>query len=164
MNLKPLIGAAALLTASLSTHAVAPTALGVIDNIPIVVGNTVPVGLLFDTYTFTLALPGSLTGIAASLELPPVLGIQGFSAVLQDASFLTVASDTSPANGFSFTGLAAGSYALTFLGFATGALGGSYGGSIYASTASVPEPDRYVTLLAGLAAIGFVLGRRTKRD
>lgn len=162
MKLVPLIGATALAAASLSAQAVGPGALGTIDNTPVVVGNTVPAGLLFDVYSFSLLKPGMLSGIAASLELLPALSISGFSAVLQDASFMTIGKDTSPGDGFSFSGLAAGSYALTFVGFATGTQGGSYGGSIFATT--VPEPENYAMFLAGLGVIGFVMTRRAKRD
>jgi hypothetical protein len=162
LKLIPLIGATTLAAANLSAQAVGPGTLGAIDNTPVVVGGTMPAGLLFDVYSFSLLNPGMLSGIATSLELLPALSISGFSAVLQDANFTTIGKDASPVDGFSFTGLAAGSYALTFVGFAAGTLGGSYGGSIFATTVS--EPENYAMFLAGLGVIGLVVARRAKRE
>jgi hypothetical protein len=161
MKIRPVAVAAALALASASALAVGPGNLGAIDNMPITVGNSVPGPLLFDVYTFSLVNPGFLSGIAASLELPSVLGLAGFSVVLQDASFTTIGTDTNPADGFMFSGLSAGSYALTFVGLTTGSLGGSYGGAILAQT--IPEPETYALMLAGLAAVGFVAMRRRVR-
>ena len=161
MKIKPVVAAAALAFASASTLAVGPGNLGTIDNTPISVGNSVPGPLLFDVYTFSLVNPGFLSGIATELQLPPVLGLAGFSVVLQDSTFATIGTDTNPADGFMFTGLSAGSYALTFVGLTTGSLGGSYGGAILAQT--IPEPETYALMLAGLAAEGFVAMRRRER-
>ncbi len=149
-----------LLLASLSAQATSPGALGAIDNTPFVVGNSVPAGLLFDVYHFSLLNPGWLSGVASALNLAPALGLSNFSAVLQDSSAMVLGTDLNPADGFSFAGLGAGSYALTFVGFATGTAGGSYGGSIYAATAAIPEPESYVLMLAGLAVVGLIVGRR----
>jgi len=151
------ISAAALMATSASAFAVGPGDLGTIDDTPIVIGNTLT-GLLFDVYTFTLSAAGTLYGSAVSLDVPPMLGLEGFGVVLQDASFTVLGSDSMPSDGFTFSGLSAGTYALTFVGQATGTAGGSYGGSIYAAT--VPEPETYALMLGGLAAIGFLARRR----
>ncbi len=161
MQLKPLAIAAAITLGSASALAsTGPGDLGPIDNIPISLGNTVAGPLLFDVYTFTLDMPGFLDGIATSLELPPTLGLSGFSVVLQDASFSVIGTDTNPSDGFSFAGLDAGWYSLTFVGVTTGTLGGGYGGVILAQT--IPEPETYALMLAGLAAVGFVAVRRRR--
>jgi hypothetical protein len=157
------ITAAALAVASASALAVGPGNLGTIDNTPISVGNTVPAGLLFDVYTFSLDDPGMLSGIASALNLPPALNLSPFSVVLQSAAFMVLGTDTNPADGYSFTGLASGNYTLTFVGFATGTLGGSYGGAILAQTAPIPEPETYALMLAGLGMVGFMAARRSRR-
>lgn len=160
MHLKHISMAAALLAASSSALAVSPGALGAIDNTPIAVGNTVTPGLLFDVYTFSLVDPGMLSGVASASNLPPALAISNFPAVLQNASASVIGTDLNPADGFSFNGLSAGSYALTFVGFATGSLGGSYGGAMLAQTAPVPEPETYALMLAGLVTLSFLARRR----
>jgi len=157
MLLKP-IAAASMLALSSAAFAVGPGDLGTIDNTPIVIGNTVS-GLLFDVYTFSLSAPGTLYGSAVSLDVSPYLGLAGFSVVLQDSMFNVLGSDTMPSDGFTFGGLSAGSYALTFIGQSTGTSGGSYGGSIFAA---VPEPETYALMLGGLAAIGFLVNRRRR--
>jgi hypothetical protein len=152
---------AALVAASAtSAFAVGPGSLGSIDNKPTVIGNSVSGPLLFDVYTFSLADSGTLSGIAASLDLKPLLSFSPFSVVLQNSAMSVIGTDTTPSDGFSFTGLTAGSYALTFVGMAGGSLGGSYGGSVFAST--VPEPESMALLLAGLGAMGFVISRRRR--
>jgi hypothetical protein len=159
MKFKLLVAAAAA-AASLSAHAVGPGALGTIDNTPIVIGNTVAAGLLFDVYSFTLGDPGMLSGIASALNVPPALNLSPFSVVLQDSLFNVLGTDSDPSDGFSFGSLSSGSYSLTFVGFATGTLGGSYGGVILAETAPIPEPASYALMLAGLAGLGFLMRRR----
>jgi hypothetical protein len=84
----------------------------------------------------------------------------GLTVTLQDASFSVIGSDASPADGFTFNGLAAGNYALNVLGFATGATGGFYAGGFVTQTTPVPEPETYAMLLAGLLFVGFVARRR----
>jgi hypothetical protein len=150
--------AVALASTTISAFALTPGPLGAIDNKAIVIGNTIPAGLLFDVYAFSLVNPGWLSGVATSLNLPPALGVSSFSVVLQNSSAVVLGTDLNPADGFSFAGLGAGSYALTFVGFATGSAGGSYGGAIYAQT--VPEPGTYALLLAGLCVVGTLIRLR----
>ena len=159
MNIKS-ISTAILAAASVSAHAIGPGSIGTIDNTPMLIGNSVPVGALQDEYSFSLTDPGWLYGIAFAANLPPFLNIANFSLTLQDASDSVIGTDINPADGFSFAGLTSGSYTLAFGGSANGRYGGAYGGAIYASTAPVPEPETYALMLVGLAAVGFVARRR----
>jgi PEP-CTERM motif len=149
MNLKPLV-ASALVLASASAFA-AGGALGTLDDSTLVIGNpSVDTPFFFDTYTFTLGTVSDVFGGAYSV------GISGFTAVLQDASFATVGTDSNLADGFSFEGLSAGNYALSLLGFSQS--GGAYGGVVGAT--AVPEPETYAMFLAGLGMLGFMIRRR----
>ncbi len=151
MHMKPL-AAATLLALSASAFA-AGGSLGAIDDSTVVIGNpAVTAPFFFDTYTFTLADASTVFGGAFSF------GITNFSAVLQDSTFATVGTDSNLGDGFSFEGLAAGSYALSFLGFSNA--GGAYGGVVSAVSTPVPEPETYAMLLAGLGMIGFMVRRR----
>jgi hypothetical protein len=166
---KKILAAAALAVASVGAQAnppVEPGDLGAIDNLPLSIGNVVAPGLLFDVFSFTLNDSGMLSGTAVSLNVPSSLGLSPFEVRLQDSSFAIKGSDNNPSDGFSFSGLAAGHYALTFVGLATGTRGGSYGGAILAETGGsppIPEPGSYAMMLAGLAAVGFVVARRRAR-
>ena len=157
-----LFTAAALAAASVSAFAVGPGPLGTIDNTPIAISNLPLSGIFQDVYSFTLADPGALSGNAVAINFGGY-NILGLTVTLQDASFAVVGSDASPADGFTFSGLAAGSYALNVLGYATGASGGFYAGGFIAETAPVPEPETYALMLAGLGLVGFVASRRKLR-
>lgn len=157
-----LFTAAALAAASVSAFAVGPGPLGTIDNTPIAISNLPLSGIFQDVYSFTLADPGALSGNAVAINFGGY-NILGLTVTLQDASFAVVGSDASPADGFTFSGLAAGSYALNVLGYAEGASGGFYAGGVIAETAPVPEPETYALMLAGLGLVGFVASRRKLR-
>jgi len=158
MNIKP-FAAAVLAATSVSAFAVGPGPLGTIDNLPISISNTVPMGIFQDVYSFTLADPGSLSGNIGAVNVG-VYNIAGLTVTLQDSSFAVIGSDNTPLDGFSFGSLAAGNYALNVLGFATGSQGGLYAGGMIAQTAPVPEPETYALLLAGLGVVGFMASRR----
>ena len=70
-----------------------------------------------------------------------------------------IGTDSTPSDGFTFSGLAAGHYALTFLGFPASA-GAAYGGVITTVPAAVPEPETYALMLGGLGVVGFLATRR----
>jgi hypothetical protein len=109
-------------------------------------------GVFANPYTFTVTGLSSLVGDTNSL------GVTWFGVLLQSPSPFYSALDTNPDDGFSFSGLSAGTYALTFLGSGTGGYGGSY-----TVTTPVPEPQTYAMMLAGLCAVGFVAVRRRNR-
>lgn len=161
MCLKQLLGVAILGVAGVSAHAVGPGALGAIDNSAVAIGNTIPTkGWFNDEYDFSLTDPGLVGGFLTELNAPPSFIIGAFNLLLLDSAFNIVGADTKPTDGFSFAGLAAGSYTLVVQGKANGKLGGAYGGVVYAETSPVPEPETYALMLAGVGLIGFVARRR----
>ena len=101
------------------------------------VGNPYNLTLTLDTVTFTSASFGTLSGDA----------------------------DVSVA-GFNFSNVAAGSYLVK----ASGTLGGN--GEVHDTAfisanytvTSVPEPETYAMMLAGLGAVGFIAFRRRRQD
>ena len=153
------IAAAAVLVASGSAFAVGPGSLGTIDNTPISISDIVAPGIFQDVFSFTLADPGSLSGNAVAINFGKY-NILGLTVKLQDSSFAVIGTDSNPADGFTFSGLSAGKYALNVLGYATGKSGGFYSGGFIAETAPVPEPETYALLLAGLGMVGFMASRR----
>ena len=175
---KMVLAAAALTVACVGAQAQESgfTSLGVINNVPQLIGDaSVSPGLLFDGYTFSLSgtVDSILTGIATPLNLPhptggsSALDLSMFQVRLLDRSLSPVPTaagpfvDTNPADGFTFAGLAAGNYALIFSGVATGTLGAAYSGTLFA--APIPEPGSVLMMIAGLAAVGFVVARRRAR-
>lgn len=128
-------------------------------------------GLFVDTFKFTLPAAfsgslgsGTLTFAAmsgpVSLILATLDGVNGFSVASPPGadkivfpSFLTYSKAQAP-------------LILTVLGFAgdpfavSVPLTAGYGGSISFAVQAVPEPETYVLMLAGLAAMGSVAGRR----
>jgi hypothetical protein len=154
------LAAAAALSAAGSAFAVGPGNLGTIDNLPITISNITPAGIFQDVFSFTIDNPGEVDGNVVAINFGPY-NILGLTVTLQDSTFSVIGSDNTPTDGFSFTGLAAGSYALNVLGFATGSDGGFYAGGFIAQT--IPEPETYALMLAGVAAVGFVAMRRRRQ-
>ena len=133
---RSLIAAAAVLMAASGASAQTTSVFGITS------------GTFADPYTFTLAGLSDVAGDTNSL------GITWFGVLLNAPSLNFSALDSNPDDGFSFTGLSAGTYSLTFLGSGTGGYGGFY------TVSAVPEPETYAMFLAGLGALGLMASRR----
>lgn len=153
MKLKPLAVAALLAT---SASAFAATDLGTLGSDPVFFNGSGS-GFVFDTFTFTLSELSTLRVDVTDLKFPPTWSFSNLGIALLDSSFATVGSGNA-ADGLSFSGLAAGTYALALTGFTSGSMGGAYAGVLAA--APVPEPETYALMLAGLGIVGFIASRR----
>jgi hypothetical protein len=146
VKMKNLAAAAALAVSSLSAVAGGP--LGELGT-AFVGGNVAGIPWT-DGYSFSIASLGDLWG-----QTVVTSGIGAYSVTLYDSTFALIGSDSSPGT-FSFTGLAAGDYFLTYAGVGAG----SYGGTL--EVTPVPEPETYALMLAGLGMIGFMAARRSR--
>ena len=122
--------------------------------------STPAAGSFVDLYTFFLPVPTTLTGIVSS----SVSGSQDvdFSSIVitgpsGPVSFSLINPDPFEIWTVSTGTLSAGAYTLSVSGINSPTMA-TYSGSI--AVASVPEPETYAMMLAGVAAIGFMVLRR----
>lgn len=139
MKLKSIIAAAVLGVAAASSFAATETIT--------YTGPDTVVGLTGSLYNLTggigsVTLDGSSTGVFTDLN--------GYFY-----HFVTTGSDNSYM--LSYTGTGTGTSSFNWLTTPAGGGGMSVGGTV----SSVPEPETYAMMLAGLGALGF-LGRRRK--
>lgn len=153
MKLKPLAVAALLAT---SASAFAATDLGTLGSDPVFFNGSGS-GFVFDTFTFTLSEMSNLRIDVTDLKFPPTWSFGNFGIALLDSTFNKIGG-ANGTDGLSFSGLAAGTYALAVTGFTSGSMGGAYAGVLAA--APVPEPETYALMLAGLGIVGFIASRR----
>lgn len=109
-------------------------------------------GPFSNSFTFSVSSPSIVAGDTNSA------GISWSGVSLLAPAVPYSAADSNPDDGFSFAGLSAGTYTITFAGSGQGGYGG-----FYSVTSLVPEPETYGLMLAGLAAGGFIVLRRGKR-
>ena len=117
-----------------------------------------------DHYSFSIAALGNVAGGFVDFLVFQWNDVNLSSVVVSGQG--QVRSDSNAADGFSFAGLAAGTYDLAVSGYLDrGQLIGGYTGAISSSTsvaAPVPEPETYAMLMLGLAGVGFAARRRNK--
>lgn len=121
-------------------------------------------GLLFDTYSFSLASASNVASSVSSIGtiVPATYGL--FS--VGGDGLVGTADDTATPFAWNFGGapvvhnatLAAGSYYYAVFGVALGA--SAYSINSAAAATPVPEPETYAMLLAGLGVVGFLARRR----
>ena len=155
MKLRSIVAAVALAVSG-AAHALPSfsSSLGTDPDNAIVLGG-VFFGSSASTYSFSLSTLSDLEGTLYSLGKITISSIVVKSTT---SSFIdTITLPASNSGSFLFSDLAAGKYTLTFN--STGKLG-VFGGKVSAVAATVPEPDTYALVLAGLGAIGIMARRR----
>lgn len=161
-----------LTTLAVPAHAVGPGYLGNLTGQTISIGNSFSTGTAFsDSYTFDISQLSSMAGTAVTLELdlPFLPGtefqIGDFAIAIYDPLNALIAQDAPTVPGDFTLSLstmlpAATGYSFVVSGNVTGMLGGGYGGVLAA--ASVPEPETWAMLLAGLGITGWAVRRHRK--
>ena len=170
MNLKQLVVSAALVVAASASCAQdAPIPLTLVTTGPNLIGTTFQrsvSGMFIDMFSF---MPADVAGTVSVTLMPLDTSINFFAALINGDSFGFFPE--SGATNFSFQSVvdARSPLSLTVFGYAGDAsnltdASGRYSGSIQVQTvAAVPEPETYVLLLAGLATLGALKRRSSRR-
>lgn len=161
-----------------SVAAVGPGYLGDLVGQDIAVTHSIPgLGVNFtDIYSFdigALSAETIATTVRVTLQYDgsntPVFDISNFSIALADINNVQYAFDNSFSNGAlelsavlapSVVGVP-GFYTFVVNGTTTGSAGGLYAGAL--SAQAVPEPQTWMTLVAGIGLIGMMVGRSKRR-
>lgn len=118
-----------------------------------------PLGTSFmDMFNFQVGGSG-FSSVAVNLDLSPYLGIPDLALALysgQNAVGSLLAGPVGSGVTLSYMLMTNTDYSLKVTGQTAGTLGGSYTLGI---AAAVPEADSWVMMLAGLAVVGFAVGR-----
>ena len=127
-------------------------------------------GSFLDTFSFSTLSSSSFSTSLNALNAGSWFNLSGLTATLYSGTFAhpgaALESSHSPA-GASFASLSpitlgAGSYFLQISGKYSGKFGGAYLGS--ANLSPVPEADVWALFLGGLAFMGFVIFRKSKKQ
>ncbi len=146
------------------------SSLGVVGALPTVFASecfrtfSSPGASFTDHYSFSVSALGNVAGGLMDYLVFQWNDVNLSSVTVSGSGYAR--SDTSPTDGFSFSGLSAGSYDLAISGYLDrGQLAGGYIGAISSTAtvaAPVPEPETYAMLMLGLAGVGFAARRRNK--
>jgi hypothetical protein len=182
-SLKVGIAAAMLASASFGAHATTTDLGEVSTSVPTTFTGTVlgNATTFSDIFNFTLQQPNASSGYDV-VNFPVDLGEVGtLGTVLSTMSLVSYGADNTqgtvddqvlqsvvlPSAGntqdhlsLAWDGPLTGGHYLNITGVTSGSLGGIYSGSI---AATVPEPETYAMLLAGLGLMGAVVRRRGMR-
>ena len=159
--------AIALALASFAANAMAATySIGSLPVAPSIYSNvpSVAAGQFSDLYSFLFPAGASTaSGSAVTVDVATLLDINNIQVSLLDAGFATLAAGGLGESSLLFNQpLTVGtSYYFKVSGNAAGSAGGAY--AFLASAAPVPEPQAYLLMLAGLAAVGSIVRRRRPR-
>lgn len=96
-----------------------------------------------DSFDMVIYLTEGAASLSSSAKVKSLMGDEAAGALVWD---------------FSFNNVASGTYKLWYSGYTNDTPIASLGGNFTVS--SVPEPESYAMLLAGLGALGFVARRR----
>jgi PEP-CTERM motif len=152
MKLSRIASALAMATAMASAHALPALDTSDPANMPVFGFGFGGPGLTSYELSFSQAstLTGSLFGLSPSTVM---------TAITLTPDMGPAISYAAPDSGmFTFGGLSAGAYTLSFAYSSTGF--GGFSGTI--NTTPVPEPETYGLALAGLGVVGFLAARRRK--
>lgn len=124
-------------------------------------------GLIFDTYSFSLAVQSdvassvtSLGAISSGMYSLFSVGLDGLMGTADDVGMGAWTFGGAPT--VSTQVLAAGDYYYSVFGVASGAA--AYSINSAATATPVPEPESYALLAAGLGVIGLVVSRRRRES
>lgn len=165
MKLKSITAASLVALTALSSHA-ATGAWGQHALLESAVGLSAG-GVIFDTYAFVIGtqsdVASSVTSLGSIVPASYSLFAVGGDGLVGTADDVGIASWTfGGAPTVHNVNLGAGSYYYSVFGFANGAA--AYSLNSAASAVTVPEPETYALLGAGLGIVGFVASRRRRDD
>ena len=114
-----------------------------------------------DFYHFTVGASDLDAGFYANQGTIVGLSISKFDLVLEGGGMVANSTGSGGSWSIASTLLAPGSYVLEVAGTVIGSVRGNYNGTLNVSP--VPEPETYGMMLAGLALVGVVARRKSKK-
>ncbi len=156
-----------LVTASITANAFTETNAfdkGIITNTTVLIGNVflVPGNSFVDNWNFSISPTEQFAGFSADIDNLPAfeIGLSSFGATLYGPSQTWSAIQEGDSFRINSLELAPGNYTYQVFGTVVGTIGAAYSGTLSAFVVSVPEPETYIMMLAGLGLMGFISRRR----